>query len=151
MKKQIISLLLVAGFVALTLSCGGGKKSAENAQTRTSHGLTAPIDDSTLNAGISDTLDFGRVRRGDKMSREFLVKNTADKAFVITNVMVSCGCVEVDYPKQPLKPGEEGLVTVKYDVIQYGGVFFKNIIFQTSLSPRPYVMFIMADVEKYQP
>ena len=59
--------------------------------------------------------DFGKVRSGSKVSKNFSFKNTGDKAYVIQNAKGSCGCTVPEYPKKPISPGESGKIKVSYN------------------------------------
>ena len=37
----------------------------------------------------------------------FTLRNTGDRPLVIHDVTTSCGCLTVDYPEEPARPGEE--------------------------------------------
>jgi hypothetical protein len=49
---------------------------------------------------------------------EVTVTNTGDGLLVITDVITSCGCATADYPKEPIRPGEEKNIRVKYKADQ---------------------------------
>ena len=44
----------------------------------------------------------------------FSLKNVGDGPLVIEGVNTSCGCTIVDYPKEPVQPGKELVLTVTY-------------------------------------
>ena len=49
-----------------------------------------------------------------KVTCKFKFKNTGDGPLVIHQAIASCGCTVPQYPKEPIKPGESGEVTVTY-------------------------------------
>jgi hypothetical protein len=59
--------------------------------------------------------DFGKVIQGEKVSYSFKFKNSGNSDLVIAKVSTSCGCTASDYPRNPLKPGEEGTIEVSFD------------------------------------
>ncbi len=73
------------------------------------------------------TFYFDQIKKGDKAECEFKFSNT-DKQYPLSILKVtpSCGCMVVDYPKEPIKPGQTGVIKVKYDT-QRTGVFSKTI------------------------
>ena len=151
MKKAIIHTLFVLSVAALSLSCGGGKKKpatdAEATGTRAAKQLVVSISDSLIMNRGADTINFGRVREGEHVVREFKIRNAGDKAAVITKLDLSCGCIEAEYPKQPLKPGQEGEMKLTLDTRNLGGWIFKTAIMQTSLSSKPYILYVTAEIE----
>ena len=59
-----------------------------------------------------------------KVKYEFT--NTGDKPLVISNVTVSCGCMEADWTKEPIPAGEKGEVTAIFDA-EAIGQFYKEV------------------------
>lgn len=64
---------------------------------------------------IDSVRNFGKINEGQKLAVSFRFKNTGDKPLVIESVQPACGCTVADYPKQPIKPGEEGEITGEFD------------------------------------
>ena len=44
------------------------------------------------------------------VSCTFTLKNTGNKPVVIYNVTTTCGCTNVDWTKEPIRPGKTGTV-----------------------------------------
>jgi hypothetical protein len=59
--------------------------------------------------------DLGKVKKGDIVSAEYEFKNEGDQPLIITNYEVECSCTTVDFPKQPIAPGQTAKLTVKFD------------------------------------
>lgn len=72
-----------------------------------------------------DTIDYGIINKGTDGLRVFTFSNTGDAPLVITGVRSSCGCTVPEKPKDPIQPGEEGVIKVKYDTNRVGP-FFKT-------------------------
>ena len=63
----------------------------------------------------------------------FKFKNTGDGPLVIHQAIASCGCTVPQYPKEPIKPGESGEVTVTYNGAgKFPGHFRKTITLRTN-------------------
>ena len=45
------------------------------------------------------------VIQGEKVDLEFKIKNTGTGDLIITNAKASCGCTQLEYPKEVIKPG----------------------------------------------
>ena len=57
--------------------------------------------------------DFGDILVTDgPVTATFTATNVGDKPLVIYSVVSSCGCTDVEWTKQPLKPGEKGTIKV---------------------------------------
>ena len=50
-----------------------------------------------------------------KVTCVFKFKNSGDGPLVIHQAIASCGCTVPQYPKEPIKPGESGQITVTYN------------------------------------
>ncbi len=136
--RQYVLIILAAFFVT---ACGGKKTVDSGAAVQ-----TIELSDSIIEYRGADTLDFGKIRRGERVVREFMVKNVGDKALVITQLDLSCGCVEAEYPMEPLMPQTEGAMSLTLDTEDLGGWVFKTIGVRTSLNPKPYTLCVMAEI-----
>lgn len=62
------------------------------------------------------TFNFGTISEGQVVSFTYFFKNIGKSSLVIQDVHPSCGCtVPKDWPKHPIKPGEEGKIDVTFD------------------------------------
>ena len=59
--------------------------------------------------------DFGNINEGDKVTTEFILKNTGDADLVIVSAVGSCGCTVPEPPKEPIKPGDSAPIKVTFD------------------------------------
>ena len=80
--------------------------------------------------------NFGNIIEGQKLALSFRFKNTGDKLLVIQSVEPACGCTVADYPKQPLKPGEEGEITGEFNSDGRVGQQHKQITVTTNTAAR---------------
>jgi hypothetical protein len=145
MKK----IMLLAALALTVAACGGGKKTTDAATdtaARTGMQVVA-LSDSLIVNHKADTVAFGRLREGESVVREVMVRNAGDKAMVITRVDLSCGCVDADYPKQPVMPGEQAPMTLTLDTRDLGGWVFKTVKVHTSLSTQSYLLCLTAEIE----
>ena len=80
------------------------------------------------------THNFGTFSENSpKVTCIFQFKNTGDGPLVIHQAIASCGCTVPRYPKEPLKPGESGEITVTYDGTgKFPGHFRKTITIRTN-------------------
>ncbi len=59
--------------------------------------------------------DFGRLSEGENIAYSFKFTNTGDANLLISNCDATCGCTVADFPKNPIKPGETGFITVTFN------------------------------------
>ncbi|MCA6361937.1 MAG: DUF1573 domain-containing protein [Bacteroidetes bacterium] len=74
-----------------------------------------------------ETIEFGTITQGDKVTREFVFTNTGKQPLIITEVKVTCGCTDPQYPKTPIAPGKQGTITVTFNSAGKSGIQSKPI------------------------
>jgi hypothetical protein len=124
MTPSAIFFIIAAAVFA---SCGSNDSSVEIDAAR-----DAGSKQLTTVQWIDSVRDFGRIIEGQKLAISFRFKNTGDKPLVIESVQPACGCTVADYPKQPLKPGEEGEITGEFNSEGREGQQHKEITVTTN-------------------
>ncbi len=60
--------------------------------------------------------DFGNINEGDVVETTFEYTNTGTAPLYVTKIKASCGCtIPSNWSKEPLKPGDTGFFTVKFN------------------------------------
>ncbi|NNF20627.1 MAG: DUF1573 domain-containing protein [Saprospiraceae bacterium] len=59
-------------------------------------------------------LNLGTMKRGEKKEVEFVFTNTG-KADLLIEFVTSCKCTSLNWPREPILPGESGRISVVYD------------------------------------
>jgi uncharacterized protein DUF1573 len=117
MMKKALCLAVITAFV-MTTSC----KKETNTDTK---GLDAK------DLGVMDfkekEFDFGDINEGDKVEHIFVFKNTGEADLVIKKANGSCGCTVPDYPKDPIKPGQESQIKVSFNSDKKHGKQHKTV------------------------
>lgn len=91
--------------------------------------------------------DMGRIVQGSKVDRTFTFTNTGGSAVVITDVRGSCGCtVGKDWPKDPVKPGEKGSISVTFDSEGRSGKQDKTVTVVANTAPPSHVLTLSGEV-----
>ena len=57
--------------------------------------------------------EFPPVEQGTDLEHSFYFVNNGDAPLVLTNVKGSCGCTNVEYPEDPINPGDKGVITAE--------------------------------------
>ncbi len=86
----------------------------------------------------TDVIDYGDIDHGGNGTREFKFTNTGTAPLVITKVYSTCGCTVPKKPKDAIKPGESGVIEVKYNTNLAPGPIRKTITVYTNASDEPY-------------
>lgn len=75
----------------------------------------------------SSTYDFGTIKEGQKISREFVLTNSGKSNLNIRTTKSSCSCTIADIGKSDLKPGESVNLKVTFDSSDRRGTQQKSI------------------------
>lgn len=116
MKKFILSIvLLIVGVIAYA-----GNTNAAQAEIKF----------------ITKTHNFGEFSESKpKVSCTFKFTNSGNKPLIIYQAIASCGCTVPKFPKEPIKPGESGEITVTYNGAgKFPGKFKKSITVRSNAS-----------------
>jgi hypothetical protein len=59
--------------------------------------------------------NFGFVKKGEQIKLSYSFTNTGNQPLLISETKVECSCTKVNYPKEPVLPGKEGIIEVIFD------------------------------------
>jgi hypothetical protein len=113
--KYLFLLILVFVF----LSCGIKKSEKKEIQSK-------EIEKNEIVEIVfeEEAHDFGELKSGEIVAYSFVFINTGKQNLVIKNAESDCNCVQVSFPKEPIKPGKKGIIEVEFDS---SGMFGKNL------------------------
>ncbi len=83
----------------------------------------------------SETIDYGNIAKGSDGIRVFEFTNTGDAPLIISNVKSSCGCTVPEKPKDPIAPGANGEIKVKYDTKRVGPIRKTVTVYSNASEP----------------
>jgi hypothetical protein len=93
------------------------------------------------------TFDFGSINEEKgPVSHEFKFTNTGSEPLVITEVRASCGCTTPAWTKEPVLPGQSGMVKAQFNPNNRPGVFNKSLTITANTEPATNVLFIKGTV-----
>lgn len=93
------------------------------------------------------TYSFGYFKETEKVSCKFKFTNTGNGPLVIHQAIATCGCTVPKYPKEPIKPGESGEITVTYNGAgKFPGYFRKSITIRTNAKNEVIRLYIEGDM-----
>lgn len=98
-----------------------------------------------------DTLryNFGKFSKNDPIVKcSFRFKNTGTAPLVIHQAFASCGCTVPTFTKEPIKPGEKGVIEVTYNgTDKFPGHFQKTITVRSNAVSEVTRLIIEGDME----
>jgi len=122
MKKNIFFLSLIV-ITIIAASCRDPKKARIE-------DLIPPayMNNPTTITFEDTTFDFGAVKQGEKAKHTFKFTNSGKNNLLIVNSFGTCGCTVPDYPKEPIKPGDGGVINVVFNSEGKEGEQHKKVI-----------------------
>lgn len=93
-----------------------------------------------------ESWDFGKIIMGDTVSHDFAFTNTGEIPLIISNASATCGCTVPEYPKEPVAPGESGIIKVKFDSSNKTGKQHKVITLTTNATPAQSEIFLTGEI-----
>ena len=131
MKTRFCIILLISAFF---VTAGCRSKPSVNA------------DQGISQIKFTETVyDYGNIDFGSDGKCEFTFVNTSKQPLIINNVRASCGCTSPEWPKDPLQPGEKGVISIKYNTTITGS-FRKSITVYSNTEDSPINLFVKGNV-----
>ena len=95
----------------------------------------------------AEVIDLGTFMRYDDPSSqcEFKFINTGKEPLIISKAKGSCGCTVPQWPKEPILPGEHGIIKVNYDEKRVGS-FNKSITITSNAKNSPQIIKIKGKI-----
>lgn len=146
MKKLLVAIFVAACFSTTVLAQVNDKDSGAAYMLDENGKLvetTAPVFQFK-----KERHNFGTVAEGPKITHEFSFKNIGQEPLIISKVKASCGCTTPSSPKEPILPGEEGVITVVYNTKGRPGKFTKAITITSNAYVSTKRLFIEGNVSK---
>lgn len=91
--------------------------------------------------------DFGSLCEGETVSFGFKFKNSGESDLLISKVSSSCGCTVTDYPKDIIKPGKDGVISVTFKSEGRKGIQNKTITVLANTQPNIHMLSILAMIK----
>lgn len=97
--------------------------------------------------------NFGDIiHKSGPVSCTFTIQNKGTKPAVIYNVISSCGCTDVEWTREPIRPGGSGTISVKYSNDEGAYPFDKTLTTYISDISKPVLLKIRGvSIEKSMP
>ncbi|SKB89139.1 Protein of unknown function [Parapedobacter luteus] len=149
--------LFVLGLMLIT-SCNTGNNQEQDAEEiPLEQQGEQPVGQTIIPGGDSvsavlevenDAYDFGKIKEGEKVEHEFKFTNTGTSPLIISNVQASCGCTTPEYSKNPIAPGDEGMVKVVFNSAGQLGKQHKVVTVTSNASSPNTLLHLRGEVEK---
>ena len=89
---------------------------------------------------------FDKCQEGDQLACDFTFTNSGDEPVIISHYEVECTCTRVDFPKEPIMPGEQGTIHVDFDSTGKMGWQYRTILLYNNSPKSPVELEIIVKV-----
>lgn len=107
---------------------------------------TASLDKMPVLVFADTVHDFGTMKEGENVSFDFKLRNEGKSPLVISNAEASCGCTVTSIPRDPVLPGEESALTVRFNSAGKPGHQEKAITITSNATRGKQTLYIIAEV-----
>ncbi|MCB0380108.1 MAG: DUF1573 domain-containing protein [Flavobacteriales bacterium] len=147
MKRLILSVAIVS----VLFACSGNNDSQElttDLINNPNSASSSEVDKDELPffEFVEEVVDFGTITQGEVVSTNFKFKNVGKSDLIISSAQGSCGCTVPEWPKEPIKPGEEGKIAVTFNSTGKQGKQNKTITLVANTIPNTKVIALKGDV-----
>ena len=144
---RLINNLLILGIMAIS-ACNGDPSRLPADVVNIPNSASGSVSENALPEMKFVKLehDFGQVVMGEVVTYAFKFRNTGKGDLVIANISASCGCTASNFPKQPIKPGEENFIEVSFNSEGRLGFQNKTLTVAANTQPGTIVLTIKAKV-----
>lgn len=91
---------------------------------------------------------YGSIKQGESVTHNFEFVNIGKEPLVITSAHGSCGCTVPDWPKEPIKKGEKGVIKVTFNSAGKMGLQDKTVTINSNAKTNPAILHIKGNVDK---
>lgn len=152
--QKILTIVLTAAFIGLiSFSCNPTKKEAQISTDIVFNPNTAQDAEEMDEAEFPKIkfehvdFDFGLIFEGEKVMHKYTFTNTGTAPLIISEVSATCGCTVPTFSKEPIAPGKEGFVEVKFDSSGRNGMQHKSVTVLCNTQPNRIELSFIAEIE----
>lgn len=139
MKKVHFTSILFAVAISATALVSCKEQPAHTIETEATQEedklSTKIVENPTQITFEKDLHDFGEIIQGEKVSTEFKFTNTGKNDLLISDAYGSCGCTVPEWPKEPIAPGQSGVIKVQFNSANRSGLFNKTVTVVANTQP----------------
>jgi hypothetical protein len=92
--------------------------------------------------------DFGKIPQGTPVTTAFEFTNIGKEPLILTEVRPTCGCTIADYTKNPVKPGEKGIIKITYNAAVASSFNKTIVVTSNAKTPQKYLNIVGEVVAK---
>jgi hypothetical protein len=153
-KFKMKKIVLAVAVVTVLMSCGGNDAESNKTEIttdlinnpNTASGNEVDKDSQPFFEFVEEVVDFGTITQGEIVAKTFKFRNVGKSNLIISSAQGSCGCTVPEWPKEPIKPGEDGKIEVTFNSNGKQGLQNKTITLVANTVPNTKVLAIKGEV-----
>lgn len=106
---RLFAFIVGCFFIVITGSCLN-KRSETNSEKKSN-----AEGDSIILLFDKHLHEFGVINGDDEIACRFGFSNKGNASLIIQDVIIGCGCTDVKYPKEPIKPSDSGAIEIVFN------------------------------------
>ncbi len=145
----IMKRILIAAFIISLCSCQNKDNDGAVGSDIVNNSASANGNTNSDKAEMKfeeEEFDFGKITQGEIVSHAFTFKNIGKSNLIISGANGSCGCTVPQWPKEPIKAGEENKINVVFNSEGKKGLMEKTVTIVTNCEPATRVIKIKTEV-----
>ncbi|AMP99968.1 hypothetical protein AY601_3095 [Pedobacter cryoconitis] len=143
--------IFLLAFAAATLAaCQQTKPTAvaTDSVVKTTETKTVASPDAPVISFKQGMYNFGKIVQGESVHYEFKFTNTGKSPLIITNATATCGCTIPEIPKEPIKPGADGVIKVVFNSAGKMGMQDKVVTITSNGNPSTTEVHLIGEVKE---
>ena len=144
MKKFILLSFVFAAFSMVAVAQTEEPVKVEQTETAEQ---SEQSDGGPIMSLESNTVDYGTIKQHGEPLRTLKFTNTGTEPLVIKNARGSCGCTVPTWPKEPIMPGAEADIEIRYATNRLGKIN-KTVKITTNEGGDPHVIKVVGNILK---
>lgn len=90
-------------------------------------GRSVELCDSSLRAGITDTLKLGTIHSGETVAQSIELRNCGSEPLIISRTQSGCACLRAEFGSAPVEPSESRNLTILFDTQGLDGYVLRRV------------------------
>jgi hypothetical protein len=84
------------------------------------------------------TIRLPKTKEGEVLRFSYEFTNSGASPLIITEIKVQCTCTQTEFPKEPVQPGEKGIIKVSFDTKNKIGFQDRTLEVYANVSKSPF-------------
>lgn len=140
MKIRILALCTLLSFAA----CNNTNQKETNTETE----VNTSADGAPVMTFEKEVYEFNKIKEGETVSYDFKFTNTGKTPLIVKDAAVTCGCTVPEIPKEPIAPGQTGVVKVVFNSAGKVGLQDKVVTITANTIPAQTLLHLVGEVVK---